>query len=176
MPNYQNSKIYVLRSHQTEKIYIGSTCNELRKRLCQHKTQYKSFNNKKNNRYTTSYEILKYNDCFIDLYEKFSCNDKDELRKREGEIIRSLDCVNKLIAGRTNIQYNKDNKEYLKEKTKEWREKNKEIIKQKQKEYDEKRKEKRKEQRRLYYQHNKEKLKEKRRLYYQQKKNISLLS
>ncbi len=170
MPNYQNSKIYVLRSHQTEKIYIGSTCNELRKRFNQHKTLYKRFNEKKHNIYATSYEILKFDDCYIELYEKYPCTDRNELNKKEGEIIRSLDCVNKCIAGRTTNQYNKDNKEYLKEKTKEWKEKNKEIIKQKQKEHDQKRKEKRKEQRRLYYQQNKEKLKEKRRLYYQQKK------
>ena len=177
MPNYQNSKIYVLRSHQTEKIYIGSTCNELRKRLHSHKTQYRRFNNKKYNIYYTSYEILKFDDCYIELYEKYPCTDRNELNKREGEIIRSLDCVNKVIAGRTRKQYNIDNKEYLKKYHQIYREKNKEIIKKRQKEHDQKRDRiKRNEQRRKRYQKNKDKINEKRRLAYKQKKNISLLS
>ena len=128
--NYQNSKIYTIRSHQTDKIYIGSTCNELRKRLYQHKQDYKRF---LKNKYhiVSSFEILKYDDCFIELYEKYPCSDKMELHKREGEIIRSLDCVNKLIPARTK-----------KEGKKEYYQKNKEKVLKRQKEYYEKKKKK----------------------------------
>jgi hypothetical protein len=134
MPNYQNSKIYVLRSHQTEKIYIGSTVNELRKRFHSHKRQYKCFLENKSN-YVSSYEILKYDDCYIELFEKYPCSDKMELHKREGEIIRSLDCVNKIVAGRTIKEWRKDNIEKIKQQRKEYNFKNKEKIKQQNKEW-----------------------------------------
>ena len=159
--NYQNSKIYTIRSHQTDKIYIGSTVNELRKRLHQHKNLYKGFlKNPKKYHFYSSFEIIKFDDCFIELYEKYPCSDKMELHKREAEIIRSLDCVNKNIPMRKQKEYREDKKEFLKEQKKIYKEKNKEKIKQKQKEYDEKRKEQRKIYNKEYYQKNKDKIKE----------------
>ena len=133
MPNYQNSKIYVLRSHQTEKIYIGSTCNELRKRFCDHKSVYKMFLENKHH-YISSFEILKYDDCYIELYEKYPCMDKMELHKREGEIIRSLNCVNKNEAGRNLKQFYKDKKEWYQKNSKKYYIDNKEKIKKNTKE------------------------------------------
>lgn len=154
--NYQNSKIYVIRSHQTEKIYIGSTVNELRIRFQQHKSHYKT-----KIRNCSSFEIIKYDDCYIELYEKYPCNDKDELRKREGEIIRSLDCVNKYIAGRTANEYHKQNRDKILEKQKEYEKKNKEKIKQRKKKYYEKNPNKLLE-RKKYYKDYYEKIKNKR--------------
>ena len=43
MVNYQNGKIYVLRSHKTDDIYIGSTTQSLYKRFYEHKKRYKNF-------------------------------------------------------------------------------------------------------------------------------------
>jgi len=59
------------------------------------------------------------------LIEKYPCDDKDELRAREGYHQKKFkeDCVNKLIAGRSIEQYYQDNKEKFKayyEKNKEW--------------------------------------------------------
>ena len=158
MPNYQNSKIYTLRSHQTDKIYIGSTCNELRKRLWQHKSDYKRFlKNKFQN--VSSFEIIKYDDCYIELYEKYPCSDKMELHKREGEIIRKLDCVNKTIPARTKKQYRKDNEKNIKKNKKNYYEKNKEEIKKRRRQkYQQKNKE------------DKEKINKRRRQKYKQKK------
>ena len=138
MPNYQNSKIYTIRSHQTDKIYIGSTCNELRKRLFQHKQDYKRFlKNKFQN--VSSFEIIKYDDCYIELYEKYPCSDKMELHKREGEIIRSLNCVNKNMPGKKNKECMK---EIRKKYYKKWYEENKENKKKYKKEYYQQNKEK----------------------------------
>ena len=36
MPNYQNGKIYAIRSPNCEKYYIGSTTNTLEKRFHEH--------------------------------------------------------------------------------------------------------------------------------------------
>ena len=60
MPNYQNGKIYAIRSHQTTDIYIGSTTQSLSVRFGEHKRKYKLWINSKVN-YITSYEIASNN-------------------------------------------------------------------------------------------------------------------
>jgi hypothetical protein len=117
--DYKNGKIYTIRSYQTDEIYIGSTTQTLTKRLSKHKADFKWWKKGKH-RYLTSFDIVKYDDVYIELLELCPCENKMELFKHEGEFIRSMDCVNKLIAGRTF-------KEYLDE----YREKNKDKIKQK---------------------------------------------
>ena len=126
---YHNGKIYVLRSHQTDDIYIGSTTSLLSKRLYGHKSNFKRWKNGGKDNYVSSFELIKYDDCYIELLEKYSCDTKMELCRREGELIREMECVNKNVAGRTINEYRADNKEKLKEQTKEWRENNKDKIK-----------------------------------------------
>jgi hypothetical protein len=105
--NYQNGKIYTIRSFQTDGVYYGSTTQPLSKRLSGHKAHYRHWQ-QKNGKYTTSFEIIKFDDCYIELYELYPCNSKTELEKREGEIIRVKDdAVNKVIAGRTKKEYDK---------------------------------------------------------------------
>ena len=91
---FDKGKIYSIRSNQTGKVYIGSTYNELPKRLHQHRKEYKCYLRGKKS-YITSYEIIKYDDHYIELVENYSCKDRNELMRREGEIMRSMDCVNK---------------------------------------------------------------------------------
>ena len=78
---YKNGKIYALRSFQTDKIFIGSTCQSLYKRLYDHKHSGWSKQGSAN-------EILQFSDVYIELLENFPCTCKDELDKRTGEIIR----------------------------------------------------------------------------------------
>jgi hypothetical protein len=140
MPDYKQGKIYCIRSHQTENIYIGSTTQTLAQRLGKHRSCYKNHNDEKYH-YVSSFELLKYDDHYIELIELFPCSCKAELHKREGELIRENDCVNKCIPGRTQREYRDNNKQKYKEQGKQWREKNKTKIKQKRKEYREKNKE-----------------------------------
>ena len=64
---FQNGKIYTIRSFQTEQYYIGSTNHKtLSQRLSKHKANYRDWLKDKK-KYTTSYEILKYDDCYIEL-------------------------------------------------------------------------------------------------------------
>lgn len=141
MNKYHNSKIYTIRSPQIDKFYIGSTCNKLCYRFTQHKI------NNKNNNGTSSFEILQFDDAYIELLENFKCESREELNKREGELIRQYkdQCVNKNIAGRTQKerddvnkdqkkQYRENNKEHFEEYRKQYYEKNKDIILEKQKE------------------------------------------
>jgi hypothetical protein len=128
--DYKNGKIYTIRSYQTDDIYIGSTTQTLTKRLSTHKGDFKRWKNGKRH-YTTSYEIIKYGDAYIELLELCPCDTKMELCRREGELIRSMDCVNKEIAGRTPKEYYQENKEKIKERNKEYRDDNNEMRKEK---------------------------------------------
>ena len=113
MPNYQNGAIYSIRSYQTDDIYIGSTTIGLSARMAKHRDDYKHYLNGKSN-YMTSYEILQYPDSYIELIENYPCETKQDLNKREGHYIRSTDCVNRCIAGRTRAEYRRDNAESIK--------------------------------------------------------------
>ena len=69
-----------------------------------------------------------WDDWFIELYEEFPCENKEQLCKREGEVIRSIGTLNTRIAGRTDKKYREDNKEKLAEQDKEYYEQNKGKI------------------------------------------------
>ena len=166
--DYANAKIYTIRSFQTEKYYIGSTTSTLTKRLSQHKTKYKCCE-----RYCTSAEIIQYGDAYIELLEDFPCFKKDQLCKREGQLIREHkdNCVNIVIAGRTNKEWREDNKEKLSEQNKQYREQNREHLE----EYYETNKEHILEQRKLWREQNKEHKKKYNRQYYQHKRDQAKL-
>jgi hypothetical protein len=93
---YENACIYSIRSHNTEKIFIGSTTSTLASRMAYYIRENDSYQNGTNKRYHPTYEILKCGKAYVELVEKFPCKCKDELTKRENEIIReSENCINK---------------------------------------------------------------------------------
>ena len=158
---YDNGKIYTIRSHLTDKYYIGSTCNPLYKRLGQHKGDYKKFlGGKKNN--ISSFDIIKLGDAYIELLETYKCNSKEALNKREGDLMREHkdNIVNKKIAGRTNKEYREDNKEKFNEIYKQRYIDNREQTLEKSKQYRDNNKEKMLEKAKQYRDNNKEKIKE----------------
>ena len=103
---YNSSKIYKISSNLTDKIYVGSTTQTLSQRLSDHVSQYKRYV-RINDRYITSYEIIKLGDYYITLIEENNFNNKQQLFKREGEVIKLNinNVVNKIIAGRTKAEY-----------------------------------------------------------------------
>lgn len=147
---YQRGQIYCIRSHQHPLPYYGSTTTTLCKRLWQHKNNYKSFLNEKGD-YITSFEIIKYDDAYIELVLNFPCNSKKELNRREGQIIRNNECVNKFIAGRTKQEYYIDNKEQISEYKKQWYNDNKEQKIEYQKKYNTEHKEQKSQYNKQYY-------------------------
>ena len=100
--------IYTIRSYQTDLIYIGSTTQSISRRMTGHRRDYKLWLDKKKN-YITSCEILKYEDCYIELLQEVEVESKLELYRIEGENIRKHNCVNKCIAGRTDREWKQDN-------------------------------------------------------------------
>ena len=114
---YQNGKIYKIVSINSDRYYIGSTYLPLNIRLNKHKTAYKRFLNGKIKDYCKSFDMLRLGDYSIILLELYPCNNKKELRAREGEYIRLYrdSIVNKNIPGRTNQEYSQQY--YLDNKT-----------------------------------------------------------
>ena len=160
---FQNGKIYTIRSFQTEKYYIGSTNHKtLSQRLSKHKGNYREWLNDKDNGYVTSFEILKYDDCYIELLELYPCNLKAELHKREGELIRlhKDSLVNNNIPCRTHKEYLIDNKEKIAVQHKTYRDVHIDKIKQYEANYKVVNKLKAKEQYAIYKVVNKQKIKD----------------
>ena len=90
MPNYQNSKVYSIRSlSRPDLIYIGSTTQTLSKRMGEHRTPSSN---------CVSKEIIAIGDAYIELIENYPCNDKNQLLARENSYMRGLDCLNKRLA------------------------------------------------------------------------------
>jgi hypothetical protein len=125
MPDYSLCKVYKIISNQTDKVYIGSTCQKyLSSRLAQHKKDYKKYLND-NKHYVSSFKILKYDDCKIVLIQSYTyCKNNMEKIMFEQDWIDCYDCVNGRKAYTSleqkkeyNNEYNKINKEQIRERT-----------------------------------------------------------
>ena len=145
---YENGKIYKITCDDNDLIYYGSTCMPLSKRLCQHKRNYKSFL-KGNYCNLTSFQIVKYTTCKIELVEDFKCNTKLELETRERYFIENNECVNRCIPAKRQLvnskeyyqEYRDNNKQKLNDYHKKWRtgnDKYKETLKKADRKYKEK--------------------------------------
>ena len=95
-------KVYCIRSNQTNQIYIGSTFKKyLSSRLSNHKY---CFNNDLS--YCSSFEVVKYPDCYIEIISENLNVSREMLQKLERIIIEnSPNCVNKNIPTRTTKEY-----------------------------------------------------------------------
>ena len=169
MPDYSKGKIYTIRNKDDDtKIYVGSTIQSLAVRFGGHKADsrrekcmnmkiYKEINNDWTNWY-------------IELYENYSCSSREELNKREGEVIRLIGTLNKAIAGRSKNEYRIENVEKEKEQRKQYCIKNADKIE----EYKKQNKDEMTEYAKHYYNKNADKIKEKRRLRYLKDKEKKL--
>ena len=93
--DYKNGKIYKIVSDNANKIYIGSTTQKLCKRIGEHRSNYKHFQEGKTN-FVTSLEIIKLGNYCIVLIENFPCDNKEQLHARERyyiELNKNI-CVN----------------------------------------------------------------------------------
>lgn len=145
---YQRGKIYKIITENSNDVYIGSTIQTLKARLTRHKSECKAGGN------CSSTIVLRQGNYTIELITDYPCNSKAELVREEGKYQREMDCVNKMIAGRTPKEYYEEhrdelllkmkiiskkhyleNKQDIDAKHKENWEKNKEVYKKKHKEY-----------------------------------------
>ena len=136
MNRYENGKIYKIVDNGYNKCYIGSTCESLSQRMARHRHQYNSYL-KGNHGKTRSFQLFdEYNidNCKIELIENYPCENKEELRRREGHFIQTIDCVNKHIAGRTKEEWREESKEQIRETHRIYWENNKDYFKKKREE------------------------------------------
>ena len=111
MPNYQLGKIYTIRSLSSPEIYVGSTSQSLACRMASHRRDYK-----RNQVLGLHKEIIKdISEWNIELHELYPCNTREELHRREGEVIRDIGTLNKCIAGRTHQERYREYKDKVKE-------------------------------------------------------------
>lgn len=168
--DFSQAKIYKIVCGITGEIYVGSTTKQyLSQRLTAHRNALREWK-KGRSGCMTSFTILERENYTIELIEAYPCQCWDELLSREGHWIRQLDCVNKVIPGRTKQEYLEVNKEYFREHHKKYCEANKEQLQAKKKAYLIENKEIVTEKKRLYHQANKEKLNEISHVYYQENK------
>jgi hypothetical protein len=93
------AKVYRIVSLSTGEQYIGSTCNDLSKRMAQHRDGFRKWGRDNSSAYCRSYEVLKHGDADIFLMETVECKTRDDLFKREGELMMCNPCVNKIKPG-----------------------------------------------------------------------------
>ena len=154
--NYQNGKIYCIRSHIDDDIYIGSSCQPLSKRMAWHRKSYHQTKMKNRPLYKKMNE-LGIDQFYIELIEEYQCENVEQLRRREGELIREMKpALNKDIAGRTVKEWAVDNFEKRQIINKRYRENNAIKIKQRKKDDYEKNKDKINEKVRQRYHENNE--------------------
>lgn len=153
MPNYQNSKVYILLNSSNNIAYIGSTVCELSKRMGEHRSNVTQPEKMNRPLYVAMREIgvPKF---WISLLEEYPCENKVQLHKREGWHIQKHEgeLYNLCVAGRErkeylsqpiiqkklhdyHKQYREDNVDKLKELGKDYRAKNEEKIKEGKKVY-----------------------------------------
>ena len=108
--------------------------------------------------------------CKIELVEEYPCENLEKLLKKEGEYIKSIDCVNKVVAGRTCKEYYEDHKDKIQQNTKEYKQANKFKIKQYKKEWHEANKDKIQREKKEWYESNKDAINKKQRENYETNK------
>jgi len=135
MVNYKKGKIYVIRCRSNNKlIYVGSSTQTLSQRMAGHRCDC----NKGRYSRCSLYNYIidnNWDDWYIELYELFPCNSREELDKKEGEVIREIGTINKRIAGRSLKDYQKENYDKIKERNLNYKKDNYEKLREKKKEY-----------------------------------------
>ena len=154
--DYKNGKIYQILNSVNDEVYVGSTTQPLCKRLYKHKRNSIERVECKSPLYELMRDIGNDN-FYIELIELYPCNSKEELNSREGQYIRDIGTLNKVINGRTYKEYVEENIEHIKQYQQTYRENNKEYMKQYKQKYQQDNKERLKAQKQQYYENNPEK-------------------
>ena len=131
---YKNGKIYKIWNSVNTDVYVGSTYSDLCKRMAKHRDALTVEKLQNRKLYKLMSELGK--DKFhIELIEEYPCENKNQLRKREGYYIREIGTLSMVIEDRTKKEYKETNKEQIKEYMTKYREDKKDKILLKTKEY-----------------------------------------
>jgi hypothetical protein len=166
----KTGRVYKVITRESNDIYLGSTFNELRYRLTNHKMDYKQYKNGGKTHYMSSYELFDnygVDNCKIVLIKEYSVCDRKHLMAYEQLWINKLKPINKTSSFRIKWLYqklyHKENKEILLKKKRQYYQENKDRIKDRDKKYQEVNKDKIKERTKKYRETNRETLAQKNR-------------
>ena len=112
--DYSKGKIYKITNDYNNDIYVGSTCDTLAKRYSNHKKDSKKERCQNMNIYKLMNEIG-FDRFRIELIENYPCEDRYQLRQKEGYYIRQMGTLNMKIECRTSKEWEEDNKDYMHE-------------------------------------------------------------
>ena len=129
---YHNSKIYSVKNNFDDEIYVGSTTSSLCKRMVKHRCDAKQ--RPYLSKFYTYINKNGIENFYIELIEEYKRENVEQLRKREGELIREIATLNERIAGRTkkenDQEWSKNNRDRINEKRNERRKENPEKTKE----------------------------------------------
>jgi hypothetical protein len=91
---YKNASIYIIKSPNTDMVYIGSTSKPIETRFKQHIRNCKR-------KSTSSWKVIDKGDAYIEYIEKYACLSNGELCDKENEHIfkNRLDGLNVVNVG-----------------------------------------------------------------------------
>ena len=173
--DYSKGKIYSIRSRsRPDLVYVGSTIQPLSVRFGGHRLPTNECKSK---------QITELGDAYIELIENYACSSIEELRRREGQFQRSMDCVNLRVECRTPTEWYQDNREHTINKSRRYYDENKDHVLERTHEYHAAHREQilekhqiyrdeHKEQYQQYCQLNKDKISAQRTNYYKSKKEM----
>jgi hypothetical protein len=165
--DYSKGKVYkiVVDTDEEYKPYVGSTIEELSRRMGGHRSKYKSWKKGKG-AHIRSYDLFDkfgVDKCKIILLEEYSCENISQLLMKEREWFDKMECCNKSKPLRKeheneeyHIEYRQINQNLLLEKAKKYVENNKEKVSKYQKKYYEANKEQNAEYQKIYRDEHKE--------------------
>jgi adenylate kinase family enzyme len=165
---YQKGKIYKITDTSYSKCYIGSTTESLAQRMARHRKIYGL--ERRQCSAALLFDEFGVENCKIELVEEFPCENREQLRKREGFHIQDTVCVNKNFAGRSRSEYCEANKDQINKNRREYYHANKEALTQRRHDYEVANKEKLTARSLQYCEANRDKIAERRHRYYEQNK------
>ena len=88
MPEYLNGKIYTIRSYKSDLIFYGATTTTLARCLASYKDKYRKHTSLQKPQVV--FELIQFDDVYIELVEAFPCTCSDALKKRVLELVTVL--------------------------------------------------------------------------------------
>lgn len=115
------NKAFIYKITDGENTYIGSTKNNINRRLSEHFSKYNRYL-KGQYRYTSSFKIIEKGreNCKIELLEEFLYNDKKEIFLKERHYILNNKCINIKVPLRTRKEYYQLHKPYFQKKARDY--------------------------------------------------------
>jgi hypothetical protein len=177
--DYTNGKVYCIRNNLDDRVYIGSTCQTLAQRMTQHRKNMKDIKKNNTKLYKAMLELGK-EAFYIELIEECGCENQQQLRRREGEYIRSYQSgLNQIIAGRTKAELNKENRSIIRQREVEYERRTRDMIRERKQKYYQDNKERISEREKKYREDNRERINARKnelnRLKRENKKSIEIL-